>query len=341
MNIYSSSPLDGLESEEIKLYNLVNQYRNQNGLASIPASKALTIVANRHVLDLAENIGTLSHSWSDAPYDSNSPNTYPSMWKAPQRLNTGYLGNGYENAFGGSGGYVATADDAFKAWKNSPGHNSAILSQGVWANRPWNAVGVGIYKGYAVLWFGEERDPTLSLSDVKQNSSIYMDGIRDYDGNNLGNGSSWRLVGDADVQGDGDSESVFVNSSNGRWATVGAVNDLVDFSKNGFGGDTRVVGIYIDPTLKDKPQNIGGSFDSQRRFQNDLRINNLSVLAAADYNRDGFQDVYFKVNDGSAVLRGLMHKDGNIQYANYQSKDDLTAFMSANGISSSVWGSWI
>ena len=53
------------------------------------------------------------------------------------------------------------------------------------------------------------------------------------------------------------------------------------------------------------------------------------------------QDMYFRVNDGSAVLRGSMHKDGNIQYANYQSKDDLTAFMSANGISSSVWGSWI
>ena len=344
MNIYSSSPLDGLESEEIKLYNLVNQYRNQNGLASIPVSKALTIVANRHVIDLAENIGTLTHSWSDAPYDANSPSTYSSMWKAPQRLNTGYLGNGYENAFGGSGGYVATATDAFNGWKNSPAHNSVMLSKDVWANLTWNALGVGIYKGYAVLWFGQESDPTTSLTsvaDVKQNPSAYMGEIRDYDGNDLGSSSSWRFVGDADVQGDGDSESIFVNSSNGRWATVGDINGIVDFSKNGLGGDTRVVGIYIDPTLKNQPQNIGGPFDSQRRFQNDLKINNLSVLAAADYNKDGFQDMYFKLGDGTAVLRALMHLDGNIQYANYQSKADLTAFMTANNVSSSIWGSWL
>jgi len=188
---------------------------------------------------------------------------------------------------------------------------------------------------------GNNINTTITLTNVKQNPALYMNQIRDYDGNDLGSGSSWKFVGDVDVQGDGDSESIFVNSSNERWATVGSINGTVDFSKNGFGGDTRVVGIYIDPTLKNQPQNIGGPFDSQRRFQNDLRINNLSIIAGADYNKDGFQDVYFKVNDGSAVLRGLMHKDGNIQYANYQSKDDLTAFMSANGISSSIWSSWI
>jgi len=183
--------------------------------------------------------------------------------------------------------------------------------------------------------------PQLTRTTLKQNPSAYMGGIRDYDGNDLGSGSSWRFIGDADVQGDGDSESVFVNSSNGRWATVGDINGIVDFSKNGLGGDTRVVGIYIDPTLKNQPQNIGGPFDSQRRFQNDLRINNLSVLATADYDKDGFQDMYFKLGDGTAVLRALMHKDGNIQYANYQSEADLTTFMTANNVSSSIWGGWL
>jgi hypothetical protein len=146
---------------------------------------------------------------------------------------------------------------------------------------------------------------------------------------------------DVDIQGDGDLETLLFNSEIGRWASVGTVNGVVDFTKNGLNGDTRVVGIYIDPTLISQPQNIGGPFDSQRRFQNDLRINNLSVLAAADYDKDGFQEVYFKVNDGSSVLHGLMHKDGNIQYANYQSKSDLTSFMNANNVSSSIWGSWI
>jgi hypothetical protein len=189
---------------------------------------------------------------------------------------------------------------------------------------------------------GNIPDPEgITLAQVKQNPSVFMDKIRDYDGNNLGSGSSWKLIGDADVQGDGDLESIFVNPLIGRWATVGTVNNFVDFSKHGQGGDTRVVGIYIDPTLKDKPQNRGGPFDSQRRFQNDLKIDNLKFLAAADYNKDGFQDMYFRLGDGTAVLRALMHKDGNIQYANYQSEADLTAFMTANNVSSSVWGGWL
>jgi hypothetical protein len=181
----------------------------------------------------------------------------------------------------------------------------------------------------------------LSIDEVKADPTKAMVAIRDYDGNDLGASGSWRLVGDVDIQGDGDQESIFVNPTIGRFASVGSVNGLVDFSKHGSKGDTRVVGIYIDPTLLNQPQNVGGPFDSQRRFQNDLRTNNLSMLAAADYNKDGFQDVYFKISDGSSVLRALMHADGNIQYANYQSKADLAAFMTANNVSSAIWGSWI
>ncbi|WP_079291327.1 Calx-beta domain-containing protein [Cylindrospermopsis raciborskii] len=182
---------------------------------------------------------------------------------------------------------------------------------------------------------------SITIADVKQNPSVFMDKIRDYDGNNLGGSSSWKLIGDADAQGDGDLESIFVNPLIGRWATVGVVNNFVDFSNHGQGGDTRVVGIYIDPTLKDRPENIGGPFDSQRRFQNDLRIDNLRLVAAADYNKDGFQDMYFKLVDGTAVLRAFMHKDGNIQYANYQSKGDLATFMIENNVDSAIWINWL
>lgn len=160
VNIYIPSELDGFEAEERKLYDLTNEYRAENGLSPIPASKALTLVANRHVLDLTENIGSLTHAWSDAPYDGSNPDTWPSMWTAPQRFNTGYPGNGYENAHGGAGGYIATAENALNGWKNSSAHNAVILNQGIWDDRDWNALGVGIYEGYAVLWFGEEADPT-------------------------------------------------------------------------------------------------------------------------------------------------------------------------------------
>ncbi|MDJ0689981.1 MAG: hypothetical protein QNJ41_15880 [Xenococcaceae cyanobacterium MO_188.B32] len=51
-------------------------------------------------------------------------------------------------------------------------------------------------------------------------------------------------------------------------------------------------------------------------------------------------EIYFRVNDGTAVLHALMHADGNIQYANYQSESDLEQFMTENGIDSSMWDDW-
>ncbi len=158
VNIYTPFADDGLELEEQQLYDLVNQYRVQNGLTAIPISKALTLVANRHVHDIASNIGTLTHSWSDAVYDSANPATYSAMWGAPQRFNTGYTGNGYENAYMNSGG--ATASNALLGWQNSPAHNAVILNLGIWLTHTWNAIGIGIYGQYAVLWVGEQVDTT-------------------------------------------------------------------------------------------------------------------------------------------------------------------------------------
>ncbi|MBD3887298.1 hypothetical protein IFO70_37615 [Phormidium tenue FACHB-886] len=68
---------DGLDRKESKLARLINQYRQSNGLPSIKLSKALTIVANRHVRDLAINgvRGSLD-AWSNAPYDDSDSRTY-------------------------------------------------------------------------------------------------------------------------------------------------------------------------------------------------------------------------------------------------------------------------
>ncbi len=197
--------------------------------------------------------------------------------------------------------------------------------------------GVGSVTGASTLVYPGQ----VLLNDFKQDPAKYMRSILDYDGNNLGVASSWKLLGDVDIQGDGDLESILVNPAIGRFASVGSIDGKVDFSKYGLNGDTRVVGIYIDPTLRNSPQNIGGPFDSQRRFQADLQKDNLKLLAASDYDRDGFQDMYFKLGDGTAVLRALMFKDGNIQYANYQSKADLTTFMEKNNVSPSVYSGWI
>jgi len=153
---------DRLEPEEQRLYDAVNRYRAEHGLPPIPLSPSLTVVANRRVLDLHKNIGHLTHSWSNCPYDAANPATYPCMWKAPQRLGTAYPGNGYEVAHGRSGRYRATANLALQAWQRSPAHNAVILNQGIWQVKEWRALGIGISNGFALLWFGEERDPAQS-----------------------------------------------------------------------------------------------------------------------------------------------------------------------------------
>jgi uncharacterized protein YkwD len=148
---------DSLGREEQRLYNSLMAYRRENGLPSIPLSPSLNLVANRHVLDLEINIGDLTHGWSNCPYSASNRSTYSCMWDAPQRLGTAYSGYGYENAFSSSG--EATAGSALRSWQGSSAHNAVILNQGMWQDSDWKAIGIGIHRGYAVLWFGEETDP--------------------------------------------------------------------------------------------------------------------------------------------------------------------------------------
>ena len=146
-----------LSGEERKLYNNIMEYRRANGLPTIPLSASLTYVAQMHCKDLVENIGYLTHAWSNCPYNAGDSETYPCMWEKPSEL-TKYKGYGYECAHGGSGGYIATAESSLNSWKSSKPHNSVILNQGIWNNHNWNAIGVGMLNGYAVIWFGEEVD---------------------------------------------------------------------------------------------------------------------------------------------------------------------------------------
>ena len=76
--------------------------------------------------------------------------------------------------------------------------------------------------------------------------------------------------------------------------------------------------------------------DSQYRFRNDLEIDNLVAKHAGDYDSDGVHEVYWKTADGSAYLRSLMHTDGNIRYANYQSEAQMKEYLTANGDSSVI-----
>ena len=157
---------DTVDTEETTLFNLINEYRVEKGLSTISLSPALSLVANRHVMDLQKNSGSLTHSWSNCAYDSSDKSTYTCMWEAPQRLGTSYTGNGYENAYSTTGS--ATAVGALTSWKQSTAHNEVILNQSIWKDVNWNALGVGIYQGYAVIWFGEEVDNSSVLAEPTQ-----------------------------------------------------------------------------------------------------------------------------------------------------------------------------
>ncbi|NDW54604.1 CAP domain-containing protein [Aliiroseovarius sp. PrR006] len=164
-----------------------------------------------------------------------------------------------------------------------------------------------------------------------------MSQIRDFDGNDLGAGGSWQLIGEADIQFDGDGEFIFINHDIGRWATVGPdAQGAIDFNNHGSGGDTRVVGVYIDPLVEAGTVARFSDHDSQHRFQNDLNIDNLRVVDAFDFDGDGFQEIYFRTVDGTAYLRALMHADGNIQYANYQSAQQVEDYLTGLGYGQDV-----
>lgn len=149
---------------EYALYQQVMAYRAQHRLPSIPLSRSLTLVAQAHVHDLEEHQPVRGrcnlHSWSDHGAWSpccytGSPQVASCMWDKPREL-TSYPGNGYEIAYWSSG--EALPEAALQGWKGSKGHNAVVLNKGIWKDSRWNAIGIGIYGHYAVIWFGEEAD---------------------------------------------------------------------------------------------------------------------------------------------------------------------------------------
>lgn len=185
----------------------------------------------------------------------------------------------------------------------------------------------------------------VSVNFNTADRSVYqsaMNAIRDFDGNALGGNGGWLRIGQADVNGDGDIDQILVNRTIGRFATVGTAPDgLVSFADHGWAGETRVAGIYIDPLVEAGFIQAGSPEDSQRRFQKDLQIENINrVLGANDYNNDGIHEVYFALTDGTAYLRAVMHADGNIRYANYQSQQEVISYLTANGFGPATWAGW-
>ena len=159
----------GLTEKEAKLYYKINAYRESLGLPKLSFSKSLTEVARAHVRDsntyTPENQvdsrgeqGNL-HSWSGngiwTPVVYTSDHEYQDkMWSKPREI-TNYTGNGYEISSWSSG--MISPDRALNLWKDSPGHNSIMTTQGSWSFI--KTMGVSIDGHYAHVWFGSDADP--------------------------------------------------------------------------------------------------------------------------------------------------------------------------------------
>lgn len=154
-----------LQEEEQALYTLIMEYRAMKGLKSIALSPKLSRVAQLHAKDLAEHYDPKNprcnlHSWSKngkwtACCYTDDHKQAKCMWDKPKEI-TGYPGYGYEISYYSSGG--ATAAEGLEGWKKSHGHNEVIINEGIWKSVTWNAVGIGLYKEYGVVWFGKETD---------------------------------------------------------------------------------------------------------------------------------------------------------------------------------------
>ena len=272
-----------------------------------------------------------------------------------------------ENAIGGSGGDTLIGNDVANILTGGLGND--IIDGGaevdtaiVRGNRSQYTIvqtALGVFDitgpdggdrltGVEYLQFDDETIQLLRGTGISVNFAnpasyqAAMDNIRDFDGNDLGGDGSWVRIGSADVDGDGDIDQILVNAEIGRFATVGAANDgLYYFNDHSWGGDVRVVGIYIDPLVQSGDVEPGSDLDSQYRFQVDLQNGNIgTVLGAEDYDGDGLQEVYFALTDGTAYLHAYMHADGNIQYANYQTEQQVIDFLTANGYDASTWAGW-
>lgn len=93
--------------------NLINDYRQQNGLDPLSASRTLNVASYYHSLDMSED-----DYFSHTDQDGDSP--WDRMAEAGYNYNT-------DKAENIAQGY-ASVQAVFDGWRNSPGHNQSMLN---------------------------------------------------------------------------------------------------------------------------------------------------------------------------------------------------------------------
>lgn len=151
------------EPEEIRLFNLVNEYRVSQGKTRLAYSDSLSYVAETHSIDLFFNfkednpcsLHTWSYSkrWSGGCIPEGKNNKWDIMYSKPKEL-LGMDVIGYEIAvMNFPTKWEMRPQDALKWWLKSIPHKKVILEDG-WS-KPFTKMGVSIYKNVSTIWFAE------------------------------------------------------------------------------------------------------------------------------------------------------------------------------------------
>ena len=206
-----------------------------------------------------------------------------------------------------------------------------------------NLMGINSAEEFRSIIDGINEISESKVLNLNVGSEYKLSGIRDFDGILHGGADpsardNYKYQGSFDINGDSRDEAIFTNADSKRWATINInpLTNTTNYEEHQTNGTTRIVGLYIDPLVTSGDVVQFSDHDSQYRFQNDLKNDNLLVKAAGDYDSDGIHEVYWKTADGSAYLRSLMHTDGNIRYANYQSESQMSDYLTINGYESVI-----
>ncbi len=132
------------KAEEQRLLELINWYRQANGVGLLVPSETLSVAAWRHSADMA-TYDFLSHKTRESSY-------YPEgSWYTDRLAWEGYPTNVY-SAENIAMGYT-TAEEVFETWRLSPDHDANMLYE------PYTAVGIGKVGSYWTADFGSVADP--------------------------------------------------------------------------------------------------------------------------------------------------------------------------------------
>lgn len=140
----------GVEAQ--RLLELINGYRQENGIGPLVPSGVLSTSAARHSQDMATH-DFFSHSTRESSY-------YPSgSGPADRAAWEGYPTNVYtaENIARGQ----LTAEEVFEDWRGSPEHNAAMLGE------QYTSVGIGHVDSYWTADFGSVADTPLGLETLQ------------------------------------------------------------------------------------------------------------------------------------------------------------------------------